>query len=161
MVGLTGGISTGKSTVSSLLKDHNIPVVDADYLARKVVQPGTRALAQIVAYFGESILLPDGALDRPKLGAVIFGSEEKRKKLNSIIHPAVRREMFWEVVVSWLSGKRICVLDVPLLIETGLHKMVGETVVVYWCVIQMETKYMMYSLKSSSSVRRKSSLKGS
>lgn len=115
-------------------------MVDADYLARKVVQPGTRALAQIVAYFGDSILLPDGTLNRPKLGAVIFRNEEKRKKLNSIIHPAVRREMFWEVLVSWLTGKKICVLDVPLLIETGLHRMVGETVVVYWYVIQVEVK---------------------
>lgn len=110
--------------------------MDADVIARQVVLPGTSAHSQIVNYFGHDILLPDGGLDRPKLGAVIFGDEGKRKKLNSIVHPAVRRAMLWEVIKSWLKGKKFCVIDVPLLIETGLHRWVGKVVVVSWYVTQ-------------------------
>ncbi|EJD05876.1 CoaE-domain-containing protein [Fomitiporia mediterranea MF3/22] len=130
VVGLTGGIATGKSTVSSLLKSQYVPVIDADVIAREVVQPGRRAHREIVEYFGEDILLPNGGLDRPKLGAAIFGDEGKRKKLNSIVHPAVRREMAWQVAKAWVRGHRYCVIDVPLLIETGLNNWVGLVVVV-------------------------------
>lgn len=134
VIGLTGSIATGKSTVSALLKAHSVPVVDADVIARQVVLPGTRALRQIVDYFGHEVLLADGSLDRPKLGAVIFGDEGKRRKLNSIIHPAVRRVMLCEVLKAWVRGCRFCVIDVPLLIETGLHNWVGIVVVVSWYV---------------------------
>ncbi|KAH8117394.1 CoaE-domain-containing protein [Phellopilus nigrolimitatus] len=129
VVGLTGGIATGKSTVSSLFKSHSVMVVDADIIARQVVLPGTRTHSQIVAYFGNGILHPDGSLDRPKLGAVIFGDEQKRRQLNSIVHPAVRRAMLWEVIKGWVRGERYCVIDVPLLIETGLYKCVGKVIV--------------------------------
>jgi len=109
-------------------------VVDADVLAREVVQPGTRAHAQIVQYFGEEVLLKDGSreLDRKRLGDIVFRSDEKRKVLNGIVHPAVRRAMFFSVVKCWLQGERVCILDVPLLIEAGLWKLVGWIVVVYW-----------------------------
>lgn len=132
VVGLTGGIATGKSTVSNLLKSHNLPIVDADLIARQVVQPGTPALTRIVKVFGEDILLPDGYLNRPKLGSIVFNDEKKRKILNGIVHPAVRRAMFWEVVGCWFRGESVCVLDVPLLIEGGLWKLVGKVIVVYW-----------------------------
>ena len=132
VIGLTGGIATGKSTVSSLLRAHHVPIVDADVLARKVVEPGTPALAAIVRAFGPDILLPDGTLDRPKLGRIVFADEGARRKLNGIVHPAVRREMFWSVLRHWWRGERMCVLDVPLLIEGGLWKWVGKVVVVYW-----------------------------
>ncbi|KAF5347981.1 hypothetical protein D9756_010177 [Leucocoprinus leucothites] len=134
VVGLTGGIATGKSTVSSVLKSHNVPIIDADIIARQVVLPGAPALRQIVKTFGPEVLLPDGSLDRKKLGSIIFPDEKKRKQLNSIVHPAVRRAMFWEVVKCWVKGKKWCVLDVPLLIEGPLWKLVGLVVVVYWCV---------------------------
>jgi len=130
VVGLTGGIATGKSTVSALLKSHAIPIIDADILARQVVEPGTKAYSQIVSYFGDDIRHPDGTLDRPKLGSLVFNDAEKRKKLNSIVHPAVRQGMVWQVVRCWLKGEKICVLDVPLLIEAGLWKWVGRIVVV-------------------------------
>ena len=91
-----------------------------------------RALAAIVRAFGPEVLLPDGTLDRPKLGRIVFADEEKRRKLNAIVHPAVRREMFWSVLRYWWRGERICVLDVPLLIEGGLWKWVGKVLVVYW-----------------------------
>ena len=135
VVGLTGGIGTGKSTVSSLLKAHSVTVIDADVIARQVVEPGTKAHREIVKYFGRDILLADGRLDRPKLGAVIFGDAGKRNKLNSIVHPAVRMEMVRQAIWAWLKGNRYCVMDVPLLIETGLHHWVALTVVVSWYVM--------------------------
>ncbi|OBZ65683.1 Dephospho-CoA kinase [Grifola frondosa] len=148
VVGLTGGIATGKSTVSSLLRSHNLPVVDADLIAREVVQPGTPALAQIVKHFGEDVLLPDGTLDRPKLGTIVFNDEAKRRRLNAIVHPAVRREMFWSVLRHWWRGERICILDVPLLVEGGLWKFVGKVVVVY-CSAEIELQRLMKRDNSS------------
>ncbi|KAJ6607921.1 dephospho-CoA kinase-domain-containing protein [Mycena sp. CBHHK59/15] len=134
VVGLTGGIATGKSSVSNLLKAKHIPIVDADVLARQVVEPGTPALKKIVASFGSDVLQDDGSLDRKKLGSIIFNDESKRRKLNSIVHPAVRRAMLWNVIKHWLSGRKYCIVDVPLLIEGGLWKWVGKVVVVYWLV---------------------------
>jgi dephospho-CoA kinase len=133
VVGLTGGIATGKSTVSKLLSGvHHIPVVDADILAREAVAPGTSGLSRIVSLFGPSILLPDGTLDRKKLGSIIFNDEARRKQLNAIVHPAVRWRMLIAVLKYWLKGEKACVLDVPLLVEGGLWKWVGIVVVVYW-----------------------------
>ena len=120
--------------MSKQLQSFGLPVVDADVIARQVVEPGTPALAAIVRHFGSDILLPDGALDRAKLGGIVFNDEAKRKVLNGIVHPAVWRAIFWEVVTLWLKGKRICVLDVPLLIEGGLYKWVAKVIVVYWYV---------------------------
>lgn len=120
--------------MSTLLKGKHIPVVDADILARQVVEPGTPALAKIVSFFGLEILQSDGTLDRKKLGSVIFNDEVKRRKLNSIVHPAVRRAMLWGVIKHWLRGSKYCILDVPLLIEGPLWKLVGQVVVVHWCL---------------------------
>ncbi|KAF8575790.1 CoaE-domain-containing protein [Ramaria rubella] len=131
MLGLTGGIGTGKSTVASLLASRGIPVIDADVLARQAVAPGTRGLSKIVSEFGAEVLKGDGSLNRPKLGAIIFNDEAKRKKLNGIVHPAVRRAMVWDVLMCWIRGKKMCVLDIPLLIEVGLWKWMGWVVVVY------------------------------
>ena len=135
VVGLTGGIATGKSTVSTLLRAHNISIIDADVLARKVVLPGTPALQKIVNHFGQDILLPDGSLDRQKLGSIVFSDERQRKVLNGIVHPAVRRAMLWEVLRCWWRGERMCILDIPLLIESGLWRFVATVVVVYWCSV--------------------------
>ncbi|KAF9792189.1 dephospho-CoA kinase [Thelephora terrestris] len=131
VVGLTGGIATGKSTVSSLLKARGYPIIDADVLAREAVLPGTSAYAAIVKTFGKEILQSDGYLDRKKLGAAVFSDEGKRKWLNGIVHPAVRRAMVWGVIRAWVRGEKVCIVDVPLLIETGLWKWVGKVVVVY------------------------------
>jgi dephospho-CoA kinase len=133
VVGLTGGIATGKSTVSKRLQaTHNLPVVDADIIARQVVDPGTQGFHKIVATFGPDILTPDGKIDRPKLGKIIFNDNDKRKQLNSIIHPAVRRAMLLAIIKHWIRGSPICIVDVPLLIETGLYKWMGYVVVVAW-----------------------------
>jgi len=131
-----------------LFKSYNIPVVDADVLARQVVLPGTRAYRQIVAYFGRDILQEDGTLDRPKLGSIVFNNQVKRKKLNSIVHPAVRRAMFWAIVKYWLKGEKMCVVDVPLLIESGIHKWVGKVVVVY-CSAEIQLRRLMKRDSSS------------
>ncbi|KAJ7031129.1 dephospho-CoA kinase-domain-containing protein [Mycena alexandri] len=148
VVGLTGGIATGKSSVSNLLKSKQIPVVDADILARQVVEPGTPALAKIVSFFGPEILQSDGTLDRKKLGSVIFNDEVKRRKLNSIVHPAVRRAMLWGVIKHWLRGSKYCILDVPLLIEGGLWKLVGQVVVVH-CSAEVQLERLMERDNSS------------
>lgn len=133
MIGLTGGIGSGKSTVSRILSQHQIPIVDADLLAREVVAPGTPAFTKIIHEFGGGeILQPDGTLDRAKLGAIIFNDAPKRKKLNAIVHPAVRRAMVWGAVRLWMRGEKVCVMDVPLLIEAGLWRFMGKVVVVYW-----------------------------
>ncbi|KAG1837041.1 dephospho-CoA kinase-domain-containing protein [Suillus subalutaceus] len=148
VVGLTGGIATGKSTVSNLLKSQQIPVIDADVLAREVVQPGTKGLTQIIAHFGSEVLFPDGTLDRKKLGTIIFNNEVKRKKLNSIVHPAVRRGILWNVFWCWLRGEKLCVVDVPLLIEGGLWKWMGKVIVVY-CSADIQLQRLMTRDNSS------------
>ena len=132
VIGLTGGIATGKSTVSKQLATRGIPIIDADVLARDVVRPGTRTLNKIVSAFGPDVLKEDGTLDRPKLGSIVFQDEERRQKLNAIVHPAVRWAMALSIVKFWLRGERVCVLDVPLLIETKIYQWVGRVVVVYW-----------------------------
>ncbi|GAA6019688.1 hypothetical protein JCM8202_001179 [Rhodotorula sphaerocarpa] len=131
VVGLTGGIASGKSTVSKQLQAHGVPVVDLDVLARVAVEPDSYALGALVVHFGNSILKPDGSLNREKLGQIVFGNERERKVLNSIVHPAVRRLLVWELVKAWLRGEKVCVVDAPLLIEAGLWKMCGAIVVVY------------------------------
>lgn len=142
VVGLTGGIATGKSTVSGFLRLHNITIIDADVLAREVVEPGTRGLRKIVAEFGQDVLNSDGTLNRAKLGDIIFNNPAQREKLNSIIHPAVRRAMFWGVLRSWFRGDSVCVLDVPLLIEVGLWKWMGWVIVVH-CSEQVQLRRLM------------------
>ncbi|ELU44166.1 dephospho-CoA kinase [Rhizoctonia solani AG-1 IA] len=121
--GYPPGFGPGRSTISSLLTSHGIPVIDADLLARQVVEPGTPGHAAIISTFGTEVL-KEGThdIDRKKLGEIIFNDEYKRKQLNAIVHPAVRKAMFWSVVRCWLRGERVCVLDVPLLIETGMWK---------------------------------------
>ncbi|KZT70065.1 CoaE-domain-containing protein [Daedalea quercina L-15889] len=148
VVGLTGGIATGKSTVSTLLRAHNVPIIDADVLARQVVLPGTPALRKIAKHFGQDILQPDGSLDRAKLGAIVFSDEQQRKVLNGIVHPAVRRAMLWGVLKCWWRGESLCVLDIPLLIESGLWRFVATVVVVY-CSPEIQLQRLMTRDKSS------------
>jgi dephospho-CoA kinase len=117
-----------------LKSQHGIPIIDADALARQVVEPGTRAYSKIVSHFGQDVVQLDGALDRTKLGEIIFNDSAKRKTLNEIVHPAVSRAMIIQILKCWLGGHKICVLDVPLLIEAGIWKWVGCVAVVYWQV---------------------------
>ncbi|WP_045741290.1 dephospho-CoA kinase [Actinoplanes rectilineatus] len=118
MVGLTGGIGAGKSAVASRLAERGAVIVDADVLAREVVRPGTDGLAEIVAAFGSGVLTPEGDLDRPALGAKVFGDEAARRRLEQIIHPRVRART--AALTHQAPSDAIVVNDVPLLVETGL-----------------------------------------
>jgi dephospho-CoA kinase len=116
-VGLTGGVGAGKSTVARALADLGAVVIDADALAREVVRPGTPGLAAVVAEFGPEVLGPDGALDRPRLGALVFAEPDRRAALEAIVHPLVRRRAA-ELEAAAPAGALV-VHDIPLLAETG------------------------------------------
>ncbi len=130
IVGLTGGIGSGKSTISVMIQELNIPVIDADKIAREVVLPGEAAYAQIVEFFGEDIVEEDRSINRKKLGAIIFNDEEKRLKLNSFVHPAVRKRMLARKD-ELLKVQESVVMDIPLLFESKLTHMVDRTLLVY------------------------------
>jgi dephospho-CoA kinase len=117
LIGLTGGIASGKSTVADLLAARGAVVIDADRLARDVVEPGTPGLAAIVARFGPGVLLADGALDRPALGRVVFADADARRDLEAIIHPAVRARA--RALTEAAPDDAVVVQVIPLLVETG------------------------------------------
>jgi dephospho-CoA kinase len=116
-IGLTGGIGSGKSTVSALLAAHGAVIVDADRIAREVVEPGTPGLAAVVEAFGGRMLTADGALDRPALAGVVFSDPQARQKLDGIVHPLVRARA--GEVAAAAAADAVVVHDVPLLVETG------------------------------------------
>lgn len=130
-VGLTGGIASGKSTVSSLLMEKGYTVIDADIEARLAVEKGEEAYQEIVRYFGERILLKDGSIDRAELGSVIFHDETERKVLNSIVHPAVRKRMTAKKEQAISRNEQLIILDIPLLFESKLQYMCDRTLLVY------------------------------
>ena len=116
-IGLTGGIGSGKSTVAALLADRGAVVVDADRIARAVLEPGTPGLAAVVDAFGTGVLTAEGALDRPALAAVVFGDPAARARLDGIVHPLVRVRA--AELVAAAPADAVVVQDVPLLVETG------------------------------------------
>lgn len=130
IVGLTGSIGTGKSTITNRLKQLNIPVVDADLIAREVVEPGEPAYKEIIETFGEDILHENKKLNREKLGYIVFSDEGKRKQLNSIIHPAIRQEMIAQRDAYVAQEVPCVVLDIPLLYESDLNHFVEKVIVV-------------------------------
>ncbi|WP_165997052.1 dephospho-CoA kinase [Bacillus sp. Cs-700] len=130
-IGLTGGIASGKSTVAEMIRRYDIPIIDADVMARKVVEPGEPALQDIFRLFGDDMKAEDGGLDRKKLGAVIFKDEEKRKVLNRILHPAIRKGMLDQAAALKERGSAHIVFDIPLLFESQLTHMVDQTLLVY------------------------------
>lgn len=117
VVGLTGGIACGKSTVSRHLAEMGAQIVDGDLVAREVVAPGQPGLAAIVQDFGAELLLPDGTLDRAGLGRLIFADESQRLRLNALLHPLIAGRLKQLVDAARLAGVPVCVLDVPLLLE--------------------------------------------
>lgn len=127
IIGLTGGIGSGKSTVCRMFAARGVPVIDADIVGRELVAPGRPALEEIVHHFGADILDSTGNLDRARLRAIVFSDPEKRRLLESILHPAIREEM-------WARARResapYCVLCIPLLIETGQQAQVDRVLVV-------------------------------
>ena len=131
IIGITGGIASGKSSVSTFIKELGFPIIDADIVAREVVEPGEEAYYEIINAFGESILLPEGGIDRAKLGNLIFHNEEKRLRLNSIVHPAVRKRMRELAEKAFQDGAKTVFMDIPLLFESKLTFMVEKTLLVY------------------------------
>ncbi|MDK8182368.1 dephospho-CoA kinase [Paenibacillus sp. UMB4589-SE434] len=131
-IGLTGGIASGKSTVSAMLVDKGARLVDADRIAREIVLPGSPVLAQIAERFGQDMLLQDGALDRKRLGAVVFGDEAERKALEGITHPAIRQRML-EQMRSYEQEQpdKLVVVDVPLIYESRMESLFEAVMVVY------------------------------
>lgn len=131
IIGLTGGIASGKSTVSKMLQRLGAKVIDADVIARQVVEPGQPAWREIAEHFGAQILLPDRQIDRHRLAEIVFRDERERKTLNHIVHPRVREEMERQTQ-EWTTDHpgAIVIWDVPLLIEGGMYRRVDKIIVV-------------------------------
>ena len=127
IVGLTGGIASGKSTVAERFAHHGVPVVDADALARQVVEPGQPALARLIETYGPDIMDADGRLDRERLRQRVFADPEQRRALDRIMHPAIGLAM--QQALRAAQGPYV-ILMVPLLVETGQHRMVNRVLVV-------------------------------
>ena len=130
VIGLTGGIASGKSTAARTLAELGARVVDADAVAREIVAPGQPALAEIVRAFGREMLLPDGTLDRKRLGAVIFADAEKRRALNAITHPRIAAETQARLQLLREAGVPVAVYEAALLVENGVHHALDGLVVV-------------------------------
>jgi dephospho-CoA kinase len=132
VIGLTGGIATGKSTVSAILKNAGAVIIDADRIARRVVKKNLPAYRQILAHFGESVLLPDGEINRAALGNLIFSDSRKKQLLNSIVHPHVQKETDRQLRhIAKKKPNALVILDIPLLLEAGMRKDFSEVIVVY------------------------------
>ncbi|MGV0362448.1 dephospho-CoA kinase [Corynebacterium minutissimum] len=130
LIGLTGGIGSGKSTVAQLLEEQGWVLVDADRIARDIVEPGQPALAELAEAFGEDILRADGTLDRGLLASRAFASREKTDLLNSITHPRIHEETQARFDAARRAGEEFVVYDMPLLVDNGLHKDMDATIVV-------------------------------
>jgi len=141
VLGLTGGMGSGKSTVSKMFTELSADVVDADQLAREVVEPGRPALAEIVELFGREVLLPDGQLDRARVASRIFNDATARERLNAITHPRIRERM-WEEVAARSVRPGVLILDIPLLYENGPSGLV-EAVIVVWVDRQTQLRRLM------------------
>lgn len=131
IIGLTGGIGSGKSTVARSLQEHGFPIVDADLIAREIVEPGQPALAELAKEFGEDILNADGSLDRGLLASRAFTNKDTTQRLNNITHPRINQrtqELFDEARE---NGAEAVIYDMPLLIDKGLHKDMDATIVVH------------------------------
>lgn len=131
IIGLTGGIATGKSTVAEMFKQSNIPVIDSDIIAKQALEIGTACYKKVVKTFGTDIKLPTGHINRKKLADIVFNDKEKRGLLNSIVHPVVREEIEKKIKQYRVMGDKCIVVDVPLLFESKFDSMMDKIVVVY------------------------------
>lgn len=131
VIGLTGSIASGKSTVSLMFDDFDIPVIDADKVSREVVMPGEKAYNQIVDHFGAEILREDGSINRKRLGDIVFNDKNELHILNGIVHPEVRKKMIAKRNEYEAKNEKAVVLDIPLLFESNLTSLVDTTIVVY------------------------------
>lgn len=130
IIGLTGGIASGKSSVARLIEESGVPVIDADQLAREAVKPGSEALERIADVFGREVMTADGTLDRKKLGAIVFADADKRRQLEDMLHPEIRRLGVERTARAVAEGYELLVYMAPLLIEAGVSDRVSEVWVV-------------------------------
>ena len=152
LVGLTGGIGSGKSTVARLLEKRGAVVFDADLLAREAVEPGTPGHAAVIERFGADVLAPGGELDREALASVVFADPSARRDLEEIVHPEVRR-LFAEGSEAYRDTDRVVVFSAPLLVETGMHTAFEILVVVSATVATQIERLMRQRGMSESSIR--------
>ncbi len=139
VIGLTGGIASGKSTASRYLAQNGLPVLDADVMAREIVQPGMPALKEIVEAFGEDMLLITGELDRKALGRLVFSDPEALKKLNAITHPKIRERLLIHLQhIEDMKSYPAVIIDAALLMETGWHELVDDV----WLIVIDESHQM-------------------
>ena len=143
MAGLTGGIASGKSTVSAMLAEAGARIIDADRIAHQVVRHGRPAWQDIVSHFGSGILRPDGEIDREALGAIVFNDTEAKQTLNTIVHPRVHAVMEQEIGrLAAECPETPVILDVPLLIESGWHEFLPLVILVYVPEIVQKVRLM-------------------
>lgn len=131
ILGLTGGIATGKSTVSHIFREENITVIDADIIARQVVEPKSATLTMIIQTFGEKYLSVTGTLNRKELGQLVFNDAIALKKLNDIMVPAIRKEILSQIEVQKKLGSQLIILDMPLLFEQNYQLLCDAVMVIY------------------------------
>ena len=142
VVGLTGGIATGKSTVGRILRELGVPVIDADVVARDVVAPGSKALTAIVSSFGDDILTAEGSLDRKKLRSLISKAPSARERLNEIMHPPIRQEISTRLAGLERQGCTAAAVEAALLVETGGYRSYPELIVVT-CSPELQLQRLM------------------
>ncbi|HWF37100.1 MAG TPA: dephospho-CoA kinase [Candidatus Acidoferrales bacterium] len=154
-VGLTGGIASGKSTVSAMLRDRNIPVLAADPLGHKLMEPGESAYDEVVREFGSEILAEDGSVDRGKLGTIVFADPAKRARLNWILHPkiieAIRQ---WFKSLEHPGGSEFAVMEAALIYEANVQRDVNR-VVVCWCTAEQQLERLMARRLTEEQARRR------
>lgn len=154
-LGLTGGIASGKSAVTAMLREMGFAVLDADSLAHKLIEPGQPAYEEVLQEFGTSITDPSGHIDRAKLGAIVFADRAKLDRLNAIVHPRVAEVIFSQFEAWRRSGVRDAVfVEAALLIESGIHKKLDGLVVV-WCEPKQQLERLLARGLSEEDARRR------
>ena len=157
LIGLTGGIGGGKSTVAAMLRDQGIRVVDADQIAREVVEPGQPALAELVEVFGQDILNDDGSLNRQELANRAFATEEATNALNAITHPRIEQETQRQFDLAAAEKENFLVYDMPLLVERGLHEEMDMVIVVHTDIEERVRRLVEHRGLDEDDVRRRMS----
>ncbi len=154
VIGLTGGIATGKSSVARFFRDRGTPVIDADDLSRAAVAPGSPGLAQVVAAFGTGVLAGDGTLDRKRLGGMVFADNDKRRRLEAILHPEIKRLAEEALQAAAQAGHRVVFYVAPLLIEAGVTDRVDEV----W-VVTVQPEIQLERLTARDGISREEALR--
>ena len=157
LIGLTGGIGSGKSTVAAMLRDQGIRVVDADQIAREVVETGQPALAELVEVFGQGILNDDGSLNRQELANRAFATEEATNALNTITHPRIEQETQRQFDLAAAEKENFLVYDMPLLVERGLHEEMDMVIVVHADIEERVRRLVEHRGLDEDDVRRRMS----